>query len=371
MATHSMGPDAPWIPARPAPPIYASRWHWLRHHLFSTRGASAATLLIALLVLPLLGAGLRWAITTAVWRADLNACHAATGACWGVVAEKFHVILFGRYPLQDQWRPLLATIGLLALVMLSCRRSFWKPWLPVLWSVGLGLYVVLMGGGLAGLESVDTDRWGGLPLTVLLCTVTMGLAFPLATLLALGRRSALPGIRSLCTIYIELVRGIPLVSVLFMASFLFPLLLPQGLRIDVLLRVLAAMVLFAAAYLAEVLRGGLQGIARGQIEAGQSLGLSAWQIQRKIVLPQAFARVLPGIMNNFIATFKDTSLVTVVSLYELTGAMGLALNSDADWRPFKLEATLFVGLIYFVFCFALSLYSGRLERQLQRHRAQP
>jgi general L-amino acid transport system permease protein len=215
---------------------------------------------------------------------------------------------------------------------------------------------------------VDTDLWGGLPLTLLLSSVSIVLAFPLALLLALGRRSALPAIRSLCTVYVELVRGVPLISVLFMASFMFPLFMPEGMNIDKLLRVLAGISLFAAAYMAEVIRGGLQAIPQGQLEGAATLGLSYWQTQRLIVLPQALALVVPGLMNNFIGIFKDTSLVTIVSLYELTGAMGLALNSDADWRPYKIEAYLFIALIYFVFCFAMSRYSQWVELQVNRGR---
>jgi general L-amino acid transport system permease protein len=169
-------------------------------------------------------------------------------------------------------------------------------------------------------------------------------------------------------VYVELVRGVPLISVLFMASFMFPLFMPEGMNIDKLLRVLAGISLFAAAYMAEVIRGGLQAIPQGQLEGAATLGLSYWQTQRLIVLPQALALVVPGLMNNFIGIFKDTSLVTIVSLYELTGAMGLALNSDADWRPYKIEAYLFIALIYFVFCFAMSRYSQWVELQVNRGR---
>jgi general L-amino acid transport system permease protein len=223
-----------------------------------------------------------------------------------------------------------------------------------------------MYGGVAGLSVVTTDRWGGLPLTILLATLSIVLAFPISIVVALGRRSKLPAIRTFCIIYVELIRGVPLISVLFMASFMFPLFMPQGFTIDVLIRVLVGITLFAAAYMAEIVRGGLQAIPKGQVEAADSLGLTYWQTQRKIVLPQALAMVIPGIMNNFISIFKDTSLVTIVSLYELTGSLGLALNSEADWRPFKIEGYLFVTLIYFTFCFAMSRYSLWVEKQLNR-----
>ncbi|HTS40645.1 MAG TPA: amino acid ABC transporter permease, partial [Xanthobacteraceae bacterium] len=167
---------------------------------------------------------------------------------------------------------------------------------------------------------------------------------------------------------VELIRGVPLISVLFMASFMFPLFMPPGTTPDVLLRVLVGITLFSAAYLAETVRGGLQAIPKGQVEAAQTLGLGYWQTQRKIVLPQALAIVLPGIMNNFIAIFKDTSLVTIVSLYELTGSLKLTLDSDADWRPYKIEGYFFIAFIYFVFCFSMSRYSLWVEKRLNRSR---
>ena len=197
----------------------------------------------------------------------------------------------------------------------------------------------------------------------------MTLAFPLSIFVALGRRSTLPAIRSVCTLYVELVRGVPLVSVLFMASFMFPLFMPQGVTIDVLVRVVAGITLFAAAYMAEIIRGGLQALPKGQLEAADTLGLSYWQTQRKIVLPQALAMTVPSMMGNFIAIFKDTSLVFIVSLYELVGAMSLALNSDVNWRPFKIEAYLFITFIYFIFCISMSRYSLWVEKQLSASKA--
>jgi general L-amino acid transport system permease protein len=302
----------------------------------------------------------------AVWVADYTVCHEASGACWGVVREKFRFIIFGRYPFTEHWRALVCTVILLTLIIASCMRACWKPWLAAVWVLGLSFYFVLMRGGVLGLSKVDTDLWSGLPLTILLASLSMTMAFPLALFIALGRRSGMPAIRSLCTIYVELIRGVPLISVLFMASFMFPLLMPQGFSIDVLVRVLAGITLFAAAYMAEVIRGGLQAIPKGQIEAAATLGLSYWQTQRKIVLPQALAMVVPGIMNNFISTFKDTSLVAIVSLYELTGAMGMAMNSDANWRPFRIEGYLFIAMIYFIFCFSMSRYSLWIEKQVNR-----
>jgi general L-amino acid transport system permease protein len=356
------------IPSRSPPIKQAGIVHWVRTNLFADWKSALTTIVLIGLALYFLPRLADWAIFQAVFQPSSEICQQArgTGACWGVIVEKYRLIIFGRYPYADQWRPEIATGLLVGLLMLSCVRKFWKPWLPLVWVAVLVAFFGLMYGGVAGLSVVTTDRWGGLPLTIMLATLSIVMAFPISVLVALGRRSRLPAIRTFCVIYVELIRGVPLISVLFMASFMFPLFMPQGLTIDVLIRVLVGITLFAAAYMAEIVRGGLQAIPKGQVEAADSLGLTYWQTQRKIVLPQALAMVIPGIMNNFISIFKDTSLVTIVSLYELTGSLGLALNSEADWRPFKIEGYLFITLIYFTFCFAMSRYSLWVEKQLNR-----
>ncbi|HWI80946.1 amino acid ABC transporter permease [Ramlibacter sp.] len=353
-------------PARPAPRGTRGLLPWLRANLFGTWKTALATALIGALLLWLVPRLVDWAILRAVWSPDVQACRAAegVGACWGVVAEKYRVIVFGRYPYEQQWRPLVATFMMVAMLVASCTRPFWKRWLVLLWAGVLAAFFLLMYGNVLGLSRVETDRWGGLPLTILLSTLSIVLAFPIALLVALGRRSDLPAIRAFCTIYVELIRGVPLISVLFMASFMFPLFMPPGFTIDVLIRVLVGITLFAAAYLAEVIRGGLQAVPKGQVEAAATLGLSYWQTQRKIVLPQALAMVVPSIVNSFISIFKDTSLVSIVSLYDLTGALDLAVNADANWKPFKLQGYFFIALIYFAFCFAMSRYSQWVERQV-------
>jgi general L-amino acid transport system permease protein len=362
METATFQPKA----ARPAPVRTEGIGPWLRRNLFSNVPSTLATVLFLALAVWWLPGLASWGITKAVFLASADQCQAARGlgACWGVVAEKYRFIIFGRYPFEDQWRPLIATVAMVGALVASCVRVFWKPWLALLWTAMLALFFGLMFGGFAGMEHVPTDRWGGLPLTVLLATLSIVLAFPLAVVVALGRRSNMPAIKTICVLYVELIRGVPLISVLFMASFMFPLFMPPGTSIDVLLRVLVGITLFSAAYMAEIVRGGLQAIPKGQQEAADTLGLSYWQAQRKVILPQALAIVVPGIMNNFIAIFKDTSLVTIVSLYELTGAMGLALNSDSNWRPFKIEAYIFIAAIYFLFCFSMSRYSLWIEKRL-------
>jgi general L-amino acid transport system permease protein len=354
------------VAPRQAPVAIEGVVPWLKRNLFGGWRSTMTTLLMLALAVYIAPGLAQWGLFKAVFGTDADACQAVrgSGACWGVVAEKWRIIIFGRYPFEEQWRPEIATTLMVVALVLSCIRWFWKPWLALMWIGVLAVFFALMGGGVLGLAPVRTDLWGGLPLTVMLATLSIFLAFPLSVLVALGRRSNLPAIRTMCVIYIELIRGVPLISVLFMASFMFPLFMPQGTTIDVLIRVLVGITLFAAAYMAEIVRGGLQAIPKGQLEAADTLGLTYWQTQRKIVLPQALAMVVPSMMNNFISIFKDTSLVTIVSLYELTGALGLALNSDVEWRPFKIEAYLFITAIYFTFCFAMSRYSLWVEKQV-------
>jgi general L-amino acid transport system permease protein len=362
---HSAAEAFESIAHRPPPTPAGGTLHWLRRNLFDGWRNTLATLTVIGLLAWCLPPMLHWALLNAVFAPDNAACRAVAGhgACWGVISEKYRLILFGRYPFDEQWRPLVACALMVGLVGASCYRKFWHLWLIGLWAGVLAAFFTLMHGGVFGLTPVETSRWGGFPLTLMLSTLSLTLAFPLAVVVALGRQSRMPGIRTICVLYVELIRGVPLISVLFMASFMFPLFMPAGTTIDVLARVLVGMTLFTAAYLAEVVRGGLQALPRGQVEAAQSLGLNYWQTTLKIVLPQALRLVVPAIMNTFIGAFKDTSLVTIVSLYDLTGALQLALG-DADWRKFFLEGQLFVALIYFIFCFAMSRYSRWVERHL-------
>jgi general L-amino acid transport system permease protein len=286
-------------------------------------------------------------------------------ACWGFVAEKYRLILFGRYPYEDQWRPIVATALVVAALAVSAHPRAWSRWLVVVWAVVAPVFLLLMGGGALGLQRVETGLWGGLPLTILLTVVGVSLSIPLGIVLALGRRSRLPFARGASTLYIEMVRGVPLITVLFVASFVFPLVLPRQLGIDALTRIAAGITLFQAAYMAEVVRGGLQALPRGQHEAAASIGLGWWLTQRKVILPQALVLVIPSFVNSLLSTFMDTSLVTVVSMYDLTGALRLALG-DPQWRNFFLEGYLFVGAVYFVCCFGMSRYSAWLERRLGR-----
>lgn len=341
---------------------------WLRPNLFSNWASTLVTLLIIVLAGKMLPGLVQWSVTQAVFVANAGLCGAldGSGACWVVIAEKWRLILFGRYPHAEQWRPALATALIVALPIYSALTRLRIARLAMVWGVILPSGLLLMAGGAFGLTTVETSLWGGLPLTLLLSLGAIAGALPCGVLLALGRRSTLPAVRALCSVHIELVRGLPLIPVLFMAAFLFPLFLPRDLGADVLMRVLLALILFAAAHLAEVVRGGLQAVPQVQYDTARALGLNAWQVQRYVILPQALRAALPALTNSFIGILKDVSLVTVVSLYELTGSLSLALAGDAEWRPYFLEGYLFIGAIYWVGCFALSRYSQRLEARLAR-----
>lgn len=337
---------------------------WVRENLFSGVGSAFLTVLVALLLWRALPPLLDWAVLDAVWSgADPAACRAADGACWALIGEKHRFILFGLYPFDEQWRPALALALFIAAVVISAVPAFWGRWLAWLWAGVFGTVAVLLWGGVLGLTFVPNTLWGGLPLTLILTVLGVVLAFPLSILLALGRRSGLPLIRAVCVGFIELVRGVPLISVLFMASVMFPLFLPEGVTVDKLLRAILGIALFTAAYLAEALRGGLQAIPRGQYEAADALGLGYWQMARLVILPQALKISIPALVNQFISLFKDTSLVIIIGLFDLLTATKTAL-SDPIWRPFYVEAYCFAALIYWLFSFSMSRYSLYLERRL-------
>jgi general L-amino acid transport system permease protein len=350
---------------------------WARASLFSSWWSTAVTLVLAYLIARWVMGLVDWAFINAIWSVPLNAqgvaqtqaCRAlnGTGACWAVITEKHRFILFGTYPYDQHWRPLLCILLFIGLYVVSAMRRFWRKELALVWVGTLVIIGVLMWGGILGMPYVQQERWGGLAITLILSTFGIALAFPLAVLVALGRRSKMPAIRMLCIVYVELVRGVPLISLLFMASVMFPLFLPEGMNFDKLLRAQVAIILFAAAYLAEVIRAGLQALSRGQYEAAEALGLSYWQKTGFIILPQALRLVIPPLVNTFIGMFKDTSLVLIIGIFDLLTAGKTAVVEPA-WQGFGIEVYVFVGLIYFAFCFAMSRYSQGLEAELNRHR---
>ena len=349
---------------------------WARQNLFSGWVNTAVTLALGYLLVRWALGFIDWAFVNAVWsvpvvngQAQTAACRdiKGVGACWAVVTEKHRFILFGTYPFEEHWRPAVVCLLFVGLYIVSAMRRFWNWSLVAIWAATLTLIGVLMWGGIFGLSYVPQERWGGLPITLILATFGLAFAFPLAILVALGRRSSLPAIKALCVIYVELIRGVPLISLLFMASVMFPLFLPEGMNIDKLLRAQIAITLFAGAYLAEVVRGGLQALPRGQYEAAEALGLSYWQKTGFIILPQALRLVIPPLVNTFIGFFKDTSLVLIIGIFDLLTAGKTAIVEPA-WQGFGVEIYVTIGVIYFIFCFAMSKYSQDLERDLNRHR---
>lgn len=365
--TPTLGNSAP-------PPGLIGPWAWVKANLFNSWLSTATTLALGYLILRSAIGFIDWAVLNAIWTVpysdkgipDTTVCHNAhgAGACWAVIHDKYRLILFGRYPFAEQWRPAICVLLFIGLYIVSAMRRFWRKELALIWIATLSAIFVLMGGGMFGLSPVQNDFWGGLPITLILATFGIACAFPLSILVALGRRSTkLPAVRLLCVLYVELIRGVPLISVLFMASVMFPLFMPAGVNIDKLLRAQIAIILFAAAYLAEVVRGGLQALPRGQHEAADALGLSYWRKTGLIILPQALKMVIPPLVNTFIGFFKDTSLVLIIGLFDLL-TMGKVALSDPPWQSFSTEVYLALAVIYIGFCFAMSSYSRRLEREL-------
>lgn len=322
----------------------------------------AGNLVVAALLLLCLVPLWNWGVRDAVWVGDQGACQqVGAGACWTFVAEKFRFFMLGFYPAEQQWRPVLGTLVILALVGASVSPRFWRPSLLGAWLVGITVFFWLMAGSL-GLPSVSTNLWSGLPVTIMLTTFALAFGFPLGVVLALGRSSDFPLIRITCTVWIETMRGLPFISILFMANIMLPLFLPEGANIDKLMRVQLAFILLASAYIAEVVRGGLQSIPKGQEEAARSLGLGYWRCTFLVVLPQALRLVIPSLVNTSIAFLKDTSLIVVVGLFDLLGTVKAA-SSDSAWLGHATEGYLTATVIYFILCFSLSRFGARLERR--------
>ncbi len=360
-----------WQPIPPAPPPVATTGAigWLRDNLFSSPLNTALTLgalyVLYLVVPPLFD----WAFLSAVWTGTSNQdCRGSDGACWAIIGARFWQFIYGFYPEPERWRVNVTfAMFCVAIVPLLSDRIGGRRWAALFLAFVFPFVAyVLMYGGL-GLKVVPTEKWGGLMLTLVLATVAILLSLPLGILLALGRRSDLPVLSALCVAFIELWRAVPLITVLFMASYMLPLFLPSGVNFNELLRALFGMTMFAAAYMAEVVRGGLQALPKGQTEAAQALGLTYWQSMRLIILPQALRIVIPGIVNTFIGLFKDTSLVSIIGLFDLL-LVAKASVTDPKWLGLEHEVYIFVAVIYFFFCFSMSRYSLWLERKLDTER---
>jgi general L-amino acid transport system permease protein len=286
------------------------------------------------------------------------------GACWAIIYVRFYQFMYGFYPRDEVWRVNLSYIMLAVAVvpLLFDKFPFRKHFLKFTYVFPVIAFFLLNGG--LGLESVSTNKWGGLLVTLVLGCTGIALAFPLGIVLALGRRSNLPVISMMCTLFIEFIRGVPLITLLFFGMVMLPLFLPEGVNMDGLARVLVAVTLFQSAYMAEVIRGGLQAIPQGQYEAARSIGLSYWQMNMKIVLPQAIRISIPSIVNTSIGLFKDTTLVIIVGLLDLLG-IGRGALADTTWLGLAYEVYFFVSLVFFIFTFAMSRYSLYLEKKLK------
>ncbi|MGQ0584687.1 MAG: amino acid ABC transporter permease [Reyranella sp.] len=398
---------------------------WMRRNLFSSWANGITTVVLVGSVAWIMAGFLEWALFTATFTAATGAECRGGGACWALIREKYRYIFFGSFPYEQHWRPLFAVLAMLAMLVLSADRRMWNWRLIVIWSVGsfvtfllmfgqihiplsLFLFVALVVGGIgmslrrgiadagemnayralaaigliglvlriagilpawslaiAPLSYVETSLWGGIPVTMILATYGLAFAFPYGVLLALGRRSNLPLIKGLCVGFIELIRGVPLISLLIMASVMLPLFLPSGTTIDKFLRAQVAVILFAGAYIAEVIRGGLQSLPKGQFEAADAMGLSYPQKTLLIILPQALRVVIPPLINTFIGFFKDTSLVLIIGIFDFLNTANQALV-DPNWAGFPAEVYLFAAFIYFIFCYSMSRYSKYLEIELNK-----
>jgi general L-amino acid transport system permease protein len=338
---------------------------WIRANLFSNWVNTLLTFIGLYLIWLIVPPIIEWAFIKADWVGSSRADCSREGACWVFIGERFSQFMYGFYPAELRWRVdlsvWLAVIGAAPLFIPAFRHKV---------RYGLAYLVIypllaywLLHGGFLGLSTVSTTQWGGLMLTIVIAAVGIAGALPLGILLALGRRSEMPAIKVICVTFIEFWRGVPLITVLFMSSVMLPLFLPEGMNLDKLMRAMVMVIFFEAAYIAEVVRGGLQAIPRGQYEAAAAMGLGYWRSMLLVILPQALKLVIPGIVNTFIALFKDTSLVIIIGLFDFLNSIKRA-TADPAWLGMSTEGYVFAAAVYWIFCFAMSRYSMHLERKL-------
>ncbi len=354
------------IPASPPPLGETGPLHWVRENLFSSWSNAALTIISVALILMIVPPVIQWAFIDSVWapaEMSLKGCREVNshGACWAVINERFNQFIFGFYPSHLYWRPILAFILLLVAlgpVLFSSmpRQLLWfSAAYPVI------AYLLIWGG--LGLESVESAKIGGFLLTLIIGVVGISASLPIGILLALGRRSDLFIVKVLCIGFIEFIRGVPLITLLFVASTLLNYFLPPGTSFDLILRVLIMVSLFASAYMAEVIRGGLAALPQGQYEAADALGLDYWKSMRLIIMPQALKISIPGIVNNFIGLFKDSTLVLIIGMLDPLG-MATPIRADSAWNGVLWEIYVFIAAMFFICCFGMSRYSMYLERKL-------
>ncbi|WP_022942479.1 amino acid ABC transporter permease [Psychromonas hadalis] len=345
---------------KPAPSTSKGVVFWLRENLFPDIKNSLLTLtgfyFLYLAIPPLL----TWMIFDATWSGTQEEI-VNEGARWIFIIEKFDQFIYGFYPESLHWRPNL--VLLITVLFLGSFKFVGNIKVKI---VAILTYpficFVLISGGWFGLETVGTEKWGGLMLTLVVAAVGIIASFPIGIVLALGRQSDMPIVKTLCIGFIEFIRGVPLITILFMASVVLPLFFSDGIDFDKLLRALIGITLFQAAYIAEVVRGGLQAIPKGQYEAAKSLGLGYWQGMIFIILPQALKISIPNLVGSFISLFKDTTLVLIIGLFDIL-AMVTLTNSDTLWLGYEIEGYVFVTFIYWVICFSMSQYSKSIERK--------
>ena len=350
------------------PPAMAGRLHQLRKRLFSNWFDGIVTLLAGAALVSIVVNLVDWAFLNAVWsEADVSQCREVSGACWSVIDARGRLVLFGLYPFDQHWRSTLACLIIVITMILSCLPALWGiKRLSALWITGFGTFVVLMYGGIFGLSVVTTEQWGGLSLTVFIFAGVFVLGMPMAVGLALARRSKLPVIHWLAAIFIDTVRSLPLLTILFAAAVVVPFVVPQWAQGDKLGRVVVAFAIFYAAYQAEIIRAGIQSIPSGQEEAAQALGMNYRSVVLDIILPQAFRNTLPSTINQIVITFKETSIVTIIGFFDVTASASAAVGRG-EWGAYYIEIYVFVALIYFVFVFGLSRYGAYLERRTRLH----
>jgi general L-amino acid transport system permease protein len=373
--TVSVPPSETRKPDLPPPISVSGPWAWMRENLFSSPLNIALTILSLLLLYVIIPPLVTWAITLATWvfptevivgdRSPRSTDCAADGACWLFVRARIAQFIFGFYPEPERWRVILSfVLGAVGIYGLLGGPARFRKHAAIFFFVVFPIVSFwLLRGGL-GLMPVPTEQWGGFMLTLVIALVGIVLSLPFGILLALGRRSNLPIVHLLCVLFIEFVRGVPLITVIFMANIMLPLFLPPDMQVNVLLRVLVGTTAFVSAYMAEVVRGGLQAIPKGQFEGAMSLGLGYWSMMRLIILPQALRVSIPSIVNTFIGFFKDTTLVSMVGLYDFLNMVKTGFK-DANWVGVEITGFAFCAAVYWVCCFSMSRYSMHLERKLQ------
>ncbi|MHA1566380.1 MAG: amino acid ABC transporter permease [Alphaproteobacteria bacterium] len=346
------------------PPTDSNLLAWARRRLFSTWLDALITVGFGALMIWVVVNVFDWAVLEAVWTVgEKGRCREINGACWSVIAARGRLILFGLYPHEEHWRSTLACLAIILTMGLSCIPKLWGvKRLPVLWVIGFATFLLFMYGGVFGLRVITTEQWGGLSLTVFIFASVVVVGMPLAVILALARRSDLPVISGVANVIINLIRSLPLLTILFAAAVVVPFALPDWAQGDKLVRVTLAFALFFACYQAEIIRAGMQAIPPGQEEAAAALGMKYWSRVFDILLPQAFRNSLPSTINQFVITFKETSLVTIIGFFEVM-ASGNAAVGTGDWTSQFVEVYVFVGAIYFAFVFGLSRYGAYLERR--------